>query len=223
MAVTVILLPAERCGLMLWFQFILGGESRKLNVTQIRIGFWAASLASEIFFACPISVMSPSLIAWFGAWASQPSRVPHSSWLASAYFGQLISDQCVQECHVWQRVDPPALWRANQSTKDTTYRTMDKTSTEIWSNTCNVAVTLKSLNHEVHKSVLHVEDALKLWQAFSFFLFFSKSSVFYHWWRKEFPFPKITSENEWTGFSYNICFQRLNPHFQNTHWHLGKW
>lgn len=56
-----------------------------------------------------------------------------------------------------------------------------------------------------------------------FFLFFSKSSLFYHWWRKEFPFPKITSAHECTGSSHNVCFQRLNPHFENTQPHLGKW
>lgn len=58
----------------------------------------------------------------------------------------------------------------------------------------------------------------------SFFcLFFSKSSLHYNWWRKEFPFPKTTSVNEWTGFSCNVCFQRLNPRFENTQPHLGKW
>lgn len=31
MAVTVVLLPAEGCGLVLSFQFILGGESRKVE------------------------------------------------------------------------------------------------------------------------------------------------------------------------------------------------
>ena len=58
MAVTVILLPAEGCGLMLRFSLFWGEKAENLNVSQIRTGVWAASLASEIFFACPISVMS---------------------------------------------------------------------------------------------------------------------------------------------------------------------
>lgn len=170
MAVTVTLLPAEGCGLMLWFQFILGGESRKLECVLDKDRGLGCFSCLRNFFAWPISVMATNLIAGFGAWALKPSRVARSSWLALAYFGQFIGDRCNQGGHVWQRVDPPALWRKNnQSAKDPAYKTMDKTSREIWSSTCNVAVTLKSLKHEVHISMLHMEDGLKLWLAFSFF------------------------------------------------------